>query len=110
MADIHALNGDINSSGIGNIKTVFHIPVSVAKYPVDNTRESEVPNISQAELDAIRSGTLYEHVVSIPVNLNSMTGPELAAEARARYANVEAVAETRLSDMYKFYLTELNKD
>lgn len=109
MSDIHALNANVNDSGVGSVPLVLHVPISVANYPVDENRTSELPGISQAELDEIKAGTLYEKVVQMPVNFNSMTQPELVVAARVLYSEQSTKIINNLTWSYKYYLSAINE-
>lgn len=71
MADIHILAGNQLSGGIFSYRVIYHIPITE---PIQDVvfpnATSELTDISTAELDAIKGGTLVEIVKSEKYNSN----------------------------------------
>ncbi len=115
MADIHVLTGSMWRSGTRKVlkSYVFHfsIPVEdqVAEAALDPELvafESAVPDIEQAELDAICAGGVVEKAVQIPYN-RTATNAEVATKVQTRYAEMANFVRLEYIEKYRQYLVTL---
>ncbi len=113
MADIHILQGNFKENGSGSFRIAYHISVptnyqdgTIASYPADATRTSEVADIGAPEMDEIKAGTIFEYVESFQVNVNLNIAVTTAA-IRDRWHIIEAVASNKVAEQYKHFGTTL---
>ncbi|MHA2279778.1 MAG: hypothetical protein ACXAC5_02625 [Promethearchaeota archaeon] len=109
MADIHILEGSFRTNGSGSIRVVYHIPIpstyqdgTIASYPEDYTRDSQVADIDLNELEQIQMGTLYEYTESFRINTNRPQ-PIIVSEVRARWYDIQSLAAQQVRERYKYY-------
>jgi hypothetical protein len=108
MADFHVLK----SSRAGDaLEVAFHVPISGnndASKPFaeciveDRVPESECPWLSQAELDEITAGTVYEHIENVPMS-GKITNAQRVAIVEAKAAELIPEIQARLSSRYRFW-------
>lgn len=113
MSDIHILEGSFRGNGSGALQVAYHIPVpttyqdgTIANYPTDATRTSQVADVPAQDLSDIQDGSLYEYMESFPVNINGDQGAQTAT-IRARWHDVQTIAAQLVRERYKFYGTTL---
>jgi hypothetical protein len=115
MSDIHILEGSFRNNGSGSIQIAYHIPVpstyrdgTIARYPSDYTRDSQVLDIDLNELEDIRMGTVYEYIEPYRINVN-VDQATIVAAIRARWHDIQTIAAKQVRERYKYYGQTLSK-
>lgn len=110
MSDIHILEGSFsNVNGYGSYKVVFHIPLIIKNYPIDDSKTSVVPGIDAKDLDNIKSGTIHEFVENI--NFNKEISEEVMLDkVRSRWFELQAQKNAQLTSEYKYYNKGFSKE
>jgi len=111
MADIHVLEGTrtdkVGSVEQGSYTVAFHIPITTPDSNLtDPNFVSQVPNISQAETDAVKAGTLLEIVETVSY-LSSFAGVYYQQRVKDRWAVLHTLENEKYAFKTKFYLTEI---
>lgn len=109
MSDIHVLEANFQPNGSGYARVVYHVPISVANYPSDNSRTSVVPGIEQTELDAIIAGTLLEYEENYEFNKEAQSQAQAVSAVRSRWHVIAAKAQAEIDEQYQYYGTTLNR-
>ena len=106
MADIHILETDRSGPSV-RARIVYHVPVNRDNNAYPGGQTSGVPNISQAEIDALAAGTLYEESKTLKTTAAGTTPAALAATVRARWEPARVRVQAMLDERFKYYGTEL---
>lgn len=109
MSDIHVLEANFKPNGAGYARVVYHVPISVANYPSDDSRTSVVPSINQTELDAIITGTLFEYEENYEFNKEAQSQAQVVSAVRTRWHVIAAKAQAEIEGRYQYYGTTLNR-
>ena len=102
MADIHILETDRSGPSV-RARIVYHVPVNRDNNAYPGGQTSGVPNIAQAEIDALAAGTLYEESKTLKTTVAGATQATLAAAIRARWEPTCVRIQALLDERYKFF-------
>ena len=102
MADIHILETDRAGDAV-RARVIYHVPVTGASNAYPGGQTSGVPNIAQAEIDALAAGTLYEETETLKTTTAGATQATLAAAIRARWEPTRVRIQALMDERYKFF-------
>jgi hypothetical protein len=110
MSDIHILDGTRSQAGVILKRYAFHYAVpaehqveAAAQDPALVGFESAVPDIAQAELDAIKAGTVVEITITLPYH-HTEDGASVLARVRAKRTERQTRAINAYRARYHHYL------
>lgn len=104
--NIHILKGNFternNGVSQGNFRVVFHIPLSSPAVGIGETTKSVVPDIEQAEIDALAASTLIE----VDENWNyqtNKTDDDYRQQLKDRWNSLNTSENARYNFEYKYW-------
>jgi ABC-type sugar transport system substrate-binding protein len=113
MANIHVLTGTMLSKRKVSKSYAFHFTIPIDDRVAEAAQDpdlvafvSVVPDITQAELDAIKAGEVVETVIWIPYN-RTATNAQIAGKVQAEYTATENFVRLEYIERYRQYLTTL---
>lgn len=107
MADIHILEGSLkgflDDAALINFPVVYHIPITEPNPEVAFPDfVSSVPDISPAELDGLKAGTLFEKVETETYNSN-VDASEQSQRLKDKWVNIRHKTNQIYPLIYRFF-------
>lgn len=107
MADIHILETP-KHKGRQEVTAIFHVPVDRTNNSYPGGQTSQVPGISQTEIDALAAGTLYElsKQYKFPIGTSAAT---MSAQVRGDWEPVRQKVQAAADTRYQYYGVTLER-